>query len=287
MVAAVRAFACLLGFSVVILSATLATSRAAPGGLPLDAADNAPTEEWLKIRKVLFQDRPIFDSGSVVTLEMPRRQAFGATVPIAIRTSMPQRPDLYIQRLYLVVDKNPSPVGATWEFSPEVGMAELETRIRVQEYGHVRVIAELSDGQLHMASRYAKISGGCTQPPNKDQAQQAADLGKIRLRLADRLVAHQMSPVQLQISHPNNTGFELNQITVMYIPSHFVSKVKVTYAGATLLTADMDFSISEDPYLRFNFIPRQSGEIDVDVEDSHELRFHQAFPVHVEPAPVS
>jgi sulfur-oxidizing protein SoxY len=286
MVAAMRAFVCAVGVVVFALSAA-GPGRAAPGGLPLDAADNAPSEEWLKIRKVLFQDRPIYEAGSVIALEMPRRQAFGATVPIAIRPNMPQRPELYIKRLYLIVDKNPSPVGATWELSPEVGLAELETRIRVQEYGHVRVIAELSDGQLHMASRYAKISGGCTQPPNKDQTQQAADLGKIRLRVADKLVANHMSPVQLQISHPNNTGFELNQITVMYIPSHFVSKVKVTYAGTTLLSADMDFSISEDPYLRFNFVPKQSGDIDVEVEDSHELRFQKAFPVHVEAAPVS
>jgi sulfur-oxidizing protein SoxY len=138
-----------------------------------------------------------------------------------------------------------------------------------------------------MASRYTKISGGCTQPPNKDIAQQAADLGKIRLRLPDEMVADRISPVQLQVSHPNNTGFELNQITVMYIPSHFVSKLKVTYDGETLLSADMDFSISEDPYLRFNFIPRKNGEINVEVEDSHDLRFEKTFPVRVKPAPTS
>ena len=287
MIVVARAVVGRMWLGLVVLLAAVAPAWAAPGGLPLDAADNDPSEEWLRIRKVLFQDRPIFDVGGVVALEMPRRQAFGATVPIAIRPRMPQSPELYIKRLYLVVDKNPSPVGATWEFSPEVGMAELETRIRVQEYGHVRVVAELSDGQLHMASRYAKISGGCTQPPNKDLAQQAADLGKIRVRLADDIVANRLSPVQLQISHPNNTGFELNQITVMYIPSHFVSKVKVTYDGTTLLSADMDFSISEDPYLRFNFIPRKSGEIVVEVEDSHDLKFQKSFPVQVDPAPRS
>jgi sulfur-oxidizing protein SoxY len=287
MSAVTRTFVRNIWLGLVLSLAALPPTWGAPGGLPLDAADNDPSAEWLKIRKVLFQDRPIFDLGGVIALEMPRRQAFGATVPIAIRPSMAQSPELYITRLSLVVDKNPSPVGATWEFSPEVGMAELETRIRVQEYGHVRVVAELSDGQLHMASRYAKISGGCTQPPNKDLAQQAADLGKIRMRLADEIVANRLSPVQLQISHPNNTGFELNQITVMYIPSHYVSKVKVTYDGTTLLSADMDFSISEDPYLRFNFIPTKSGEIRVEVEDSHELKFENTFPVRVKPAPAS
>jgi sulfur-oxidizing protein SoxY len=287
MIVVARAVVGRMWLGLVVLLAAAAPAGAAPGGLPLDAADNDPSEEWIRIRRVLFQDRPIFDVGGVIALEMPRRQAFGATVPIAIRPSMAQSPELYIRRLYLVVDKNPSPVGATWEFSPEVGMAELETRIRVQEYGHVRVVAELSDGQLHLASRYAKISGGCTQPPNKDLAQQAADLGKIRVRLADDIVANRLSPVQLQISHPNNTGFELNQITVMYIPSHFVSKVKVTYDGTTLLSADMDFSISEDPYLRFNFIPRKSGEIVVEVEDSHDLKFQKSFPVQVDPAPRS
>jgi sulfur-oxidizing protein SoxY len=287
MMAVVRTCICGVMLVAAVSFAPWSPTWAAPGGLPLDAADNDPSEEWLKVRAALFHDRPIFDLGGVVSLEMPRRQSFGATVPIAIRPSMSQGRERYIKRLYLVVDKNPSPVGATWEFSPDVGMAELETRIRVQEYGHVRVVAELSDGQLHMASRYVKISGGCTQPPNKDLAQQAADLGKIRLRLADEVIANHVSPVQLQISHPNNTGFELNQITVMYIPSHYVSKVKVTYDGKPLLSADMDFSISEDPFLRFNFLPTKSGEIKVEVEDSHELKFQKSFPVEVKPVPAS
>ena len=86
-----------------------------------------------------------------------------------IASRLPQAPNLYVKRLYIVVDKNPSPVAAVFDLTTEVGQADLETRLRVDEYSHVRVVSELSNGELHTDSRYVKVSGGCSAPPNRDQ----------------------------------------------------------------------------------------------------------------------
>jgi sulfur-oxidizing protein SoxY len=72
------------------------------------------------------------------------------------------------------------------------------------------------------------------------------------------------------VIHPNDTGFELNQVTVMYIPAHFVRSIKVSYADRKVFDADLDFSISENPTLRFNFVPHGQGRLTAEVEDSRD-----------------
>ena len=44
-----------------------------------------------------------------------------------------------------------------------------------------------------------------------------------------------------------------------------------------MLTADVDFSISENPNLRFYFVPHGDGELKAEVVDSNDLRFETAL----------
>jgi sulfur-oxidizing protein SoxY len=46
--------------------------------------------------------------------------------------------------------------------------------------------------------------------------------------------------------------------------------LNVSYAGRKIFDADLDFSISENPTWRFNFVPRGPGELRAEVEDSKE-----------------
>lgn len=268
-----------LGALALLCTFASGAALAAIGGLPTNTGDQDGSPEWDKVRQYLFQERPIRAFPSLVELDVPRRAAFGASVPVSVKVRTPQSPDLYVKRIYLVIDKNPSPVAATFEFTPDAGVAEIETRIRVQEYSHVRAIAEFSDGQLHMDARYAKISGGCTQPPNRDQAKHRAELGQMKFRVPKVVRAEEVTPVTLQVSHPQNSGFELDQITVMFIPPHYVRTVQVTYADKPILGVDMDFSLSEDPYFRFNFVPHGPGELKAEVLDSKENRFSKTAAV--------
>ncbi|MGB8600226.1 MAG: quinoprotein dehydrogenase-associated SoxYZ-like carrier, partial [Burkholderiales bacterium] len=205
------------------------TAAAAIGGLKSDMKDDdESSEEWQNIRTNLFQTRAIDNKQPAILIDIPRRAEFGATVPVSIRAQVAQTAPRFIKKMYLVVDKNPSAIAAIYTLAPDIGQADLETRIRVNEYSHVRVIAEMNDGKLSMASKYVKVSGGCSAPPNKDAAEHKRDLGKIKWRLPEKIFANQTTPVQLQVSHPNNTGFEMDHITVMTIPPHYVSKLSIT-----------------------------------------------------------
>ena len=245
-------------------------ARAAVGGLPSNTGHADLSPEWEKLRGQIFGTRPIDATSGRVQLIAPLRAAYGASVPVKIVSHLAQTPALYVKRMHLLVDKNPSPLAATLELTPEVGQADFETRLRVDEYSHVRVVSELSNGELHMDSRYVKTSGGCSAPPNRDSPEL---IGKTIFKLPAPPKMGVPTTADLTVIHPNDTGFELNNVTVMYIPSHFVRTIAVSYAGRKIFDADVDFSISENPTWRFNFVPRAPGELRAEVTDSKGQRF--------------
>lgn len=261
-----------------VLMLAVAPAQAAPGGLPsAEHGDSSP--EWALLRSKLFGNRAIEDrlDTSQVQLVVPLRAAYGASVPVKIVSRLPQTPALYVKRMWVVVDKNPSPLAAQLDLTPALGQADFETRLRVNEYSHVRVVSELSDGQLHMASRYVKTSGGCSAPPNRE----ALNLvGRTVFRLPEGVKVQGPTPAQVTVVHPNDTGFELNQLTVMYIPSWFVRRITVRYGQQPLVDAEVDFSVSENPTLRFNFLAGGGGaELHATVEDSKDAQFEGALAV--------
>ncbi len=246
-----------------------AAALAAPGGLP-DATHDSSTPEWERLQERLFAGRKPVVGRSVVQVQAPLRAAYGASVPLKITSQIAQRPDLYVRRMYVLVDQNPSPLAAVLDLTTEVGQADFETRLRVDTYSHVRVVSELSNGELHTDSRFVKTSGGCSAPPNRDSPEL---IGRTMLKLAGEPHWNAPTTADVTVIHPNDTGFELNNVTVMFIPPHFVRTIKVSYAGVRVFDAEVDFSLSENPTLRFQFIPHAKGELRADVMDSHEKSF--------------
>jgi sulfur-oxidizing protein SoxY len=244
-------------------------ARAAPGGLP-SATHEASSPEWDRLRDRMFSGRSLIAGQDTVQLTVPLRAAYGASVPVKVVSKVPQRANLYVRKIYLVVDKNPSPVALTLDLTTAIGQADFETRLRVDEYSHVRVISELSNGELHTDSRYVKTSGGCSAPPNRGALHL---IGKTMLKVTGELRPGALTAAEVTVVHPNDTGFELNQVTVMYIPPHFVRSIAVRFAGQPVFEADLDFSVSENPMLRFNFVPNGAGELRAEVVDSKDDRF--------------
>ena len=262
---------------VLALSAILYASHSFPAD-----PDPAKSEIWIKVKNLLFEDRAIETSGNdIITLEAPVRAEDAATVPIAIKAQIPQSPEKYVQKIYLIIDKNPSPIAAVFHFTPDSGRADIDTRVRIEEYSYVRAIAEMNDGQLYMAMHYVKASGGCSAPAGKDQEAALARLGKMKFRLDNEVALNRPNLAQLMISHPNNSGLQMDQLTRLYIPARYVRKIDVTYSGKLILSADVDFSISENPNFRFYFTPRESGELKAEVIDSGDLKFNSY--IHVVP----
>lgn len=266
-----------IALCVLFLTATLGLCTGATA--EIKSADNPEANPvWQKVRVSLFQQRPIAKAtDDVISITAPVRAEDAAIVPIAIKTRLPQTPQRYIDKVYLIIDNNPSPISAIFSFTPQSGLADIETRVRVDEYTHVRAIAETNDGKLQMATVFVKASGGCSAPPGKDAEAALKTLGRMKLTLEGHAEANQPQLAQLMISHPNNSGLALDQVTRLYTPPHFVRQVNVTYAGKPVMSADVDFSISENPNFRFYFLPAGDGDLKAEIVDSHELRFESTL----------
>jgi sulfur-oxidizing protein SoxY len=60
---------------------------------------------------------------------------------------------------------------------------------------------------------------------------------------------------------------------------YFVRSLEVTYAGKPILSAELDFSISENPYVRFYFVPSQAGELLARAVDTKGLTFETKLEI--------
>ncbi len=249
------------------------------GQQPSDDPQTSPI--WLKVKASLFDNRPIAAApADLLVLEAPARAIDAAVVPIAIRARWPQSAALHVRKLYLIIDANPSPISAVFAFTPDSGRADVETRVRVDDYSHVRAIAETSDGKLYMTTRFVKASGGCSAPAGSDAAAALASMGKMAFRVDGDLRGTQPVLAQLTVSHPNHSGLAMDQYTRQFTPAHYVRKIDVSRGGKPVFSADVDFSMSENPSFRFYFLPQGgqgSSELRASVVDSTERRFEGQF----------
>jgi sulfur-oxidizing protein SoxY len=247
---------------------------AAVGAFAADAApDPDSVEVWQRMRSQLFGARPIVYDRSVLALAAPARAQDAAVVPISISTRFAHDAARRVARLYLFIDANPSPLGAVFTFGPRSAGADIDTRVRVEDYTWMRAVAELSDGSLYADQRYVKAAGGCSAPygtaPDFD-----AFRPRVRLKLGASVQPHTPVLVELMIQHPNSSGLARDQLTHLFIPPYFVREIAVTYAGELVLSAQVDFTISENPNFRFYLLAEESGELRahaVDTKD-RELR---------------
>jgi sulfur-oxidizing protein SoxY len=267
--------------TLIALFATLALNgayAAQPGDDPGKEA------HWLDFKEGMFKGRAVDAHGdAVIKLEAPARAADAAVVPISITAQFPQTPAHFIRRIYLFIDENPEPYAGFFEFTPESGLANIETRVRVEDYTFMRAIAETNDGHLHSAVRFVKASGGCSAPAGKDDAAAEASAGQVRIMAEGKTVAGQPQLAQVMVRHPNRTGMAMNQVTRNYASAYFIRKVAVTYADKPVMTANVNFSISENPNFRFYFVPRANGELKAHVEDTKNKQFEGAVAVSPQP----
>ncbi len=252
--------ACLLGLSVAALAAD-----------PIP--DGNQSEVWKKVRQSYFEGRTIVEDvdGKVVALKAPKRAEDAATVPVQIKTGVNQSKDRFIQKLYLFIDANPSPVAAIFTFTPESGRADIDTRVRIEAYSHMRAVAEMNDGKLFMATHYIKAAGGCSAA-NGTLPDYANFQPKLKFKVDPNVEKDQPTLAQLMINHPNASPLVKDQVTHLFQPAYYVRTINVSYAGKQIMTADVDFSISENPNFRFYFTPSGEGELRAEVVDTKDVK---------------
>jgi sulfur-oxidizing protein SoxY len=256
-----------------LASPPAARAQAAPAG------QEQPSEEtWNSIKGDIFKDRPILDGSGLVILDAPRRAEDSAIVPIGMRVNFPGDDKRALQSLTLVIDENPAPVAGTFTLGPRSGVTSISTRVRVNTYSYVRLIAELSDGQLYGVKTYVKASGGCSAPAASNADATKSMLGQMKFRTF-RAETDALPEAQIMLRHPQNSGLQMDQLTRLYIPPFFIDNLKIWQGDILVLTMDGGIAISEDPNIRFNYRPNGAGNFRVEAIDTSKNMFKVEWPV--------
>ena len=228
---------------------------------------------WPILKEIHFEGKDIRENADdLIALDTPKRAEDAAIVPITIKLLQPQTADKYVKNIHLVIDNNPEPYSANFHLTPEIRDVEIGTRVRVDQYTDLRVIAEMNDGSMHMVSKFVKASGGCSAPAGKDAEAALARLGKMQIRMRQATIGE---PVQAQVivSHPNYSGLQYDQKSRRYIKAHYVKNIGIAYNDKTLFSVDTGISVSEDPSIRFTFTPAETGVLKAQVIDSEAMEF--------------
>lgn len=102
----------------------------------------------------LFGNQPLIDSNRI-SLSLPQVAENGAVVPITIDSDLDN-----IERIYILVEKNPTPLAAEFELSPDA-LPYITARIKMAESCNVVVVAKRGEQLLRAQQPVMVMLGGC------------------------------------------------------------------------------------------------------------------------------
>jgi len=228
-------------------------------------------DPWPGLVQDIFNNRDMNDGSGVIAIEMPYRAEDAAIVPVTLRSVLPPGDLRRVVAITLVIDQNPSPLAARFELGSASSVSQISTRVRVNNYTDVHAVAELSDGKLYVTKTFVKASGGCSAPAAKNLEEAKARIGQMRFRQLARSGEGPTSgarEAQIMIGHPNNSGLQMDQVTQLYVPAFFINELRVWQDDGLVLAMEGGISISEDPNIRFTYVPNGAKGIRVEAKDT-------------------
>lgn len=245
--------------ALLLAPALLLGAALAPSGL--QAAEGGTWRQVEAVRAVIGEAE-LQDGG--LELDIPLMSENGAAVPVAVRVA--QAADDPVEVLHLFAPANPTPQIATFHFGPQAGRAEVQLRVRLNESQPVIAVARLRSGAVRVAERPVQITTVGCLAPSGDEATETEM--QPRVRLPDSFRAGEPGEVLTLITHPMETGLRDGPDGTK-LPKRIIERFEARLDGEAVLTAELNRSVSANPYLRFFVAPRGPGELSLEwVEDT-------------------
>ena len=257
---------------------------------PAMAANASADETWKGLAGALFPHQTMTEDGTIIKLGTPLSAEDAAVVPVTLHMNytdpnLPVNDPSRVKKVTLIIDENPSPVAAVFEFGPKAGVSKIETRVRVNQNTKVHAVAETIGGKYYVSESFVAAAGGCSAPGGGMDTADGPPLGTIRVRaIKPEYVSNdsQRKEAVVMIKHPNNTGMQMDQETHLYIPARYIETLRISQGGGLIFAVTGGISISENPNFRFDYIADGSGKVDVSASDTKGTKFAKGGAV--EPA---
>ena len=188
-------------------------------------------DEYLK--EDVVGDKTVWYDNSIL-ITAPYRALDPAGVEISLYDRAPGVADY--TKLTLVIDENPTPCCATFEFFEMV--PHIMTNVRVNAYTDLRVISENNYDALRYNKQYIKAAGGCSAPPvlTSDQP-----FGTINLIQSNGWT-------KIKIWHPNFSGMQFDQLTRTEIPAEYIENVQLYVEDKLVWEYNGTIGIAQDVF---------------------------------------
>lgn len=241
------------------------------------AQAEADPKLWTVVKEAFFPKRNI-EEVDFLKIEAPRRAESGAQVPVTLIYDKAAAQGVVLSKLYVIVDANPIQLAATYHLTERLNGFQLSTRIRQEADSFVRLIGETADGKLYMGKREIRAAGGCGGTVDNNEAEVRAAAGKIKMNV-DAPKVGEAATATFNIKHVMRTGLQRDLVSQGYVPAFYINKTSFNYNGQPLLTVDVGVGTSEDPYMKFSFIPEAPGTLEVTATDNEGKTFSQHVDV--------
>lgn len=238
---------------------------------------------WDEIQAGVFAGRTIQPAGDIVQLAAPFRPLDQRAVPIDVEARFADGRS--VRGITLIVDENPSPVAARFDFGGAREHVHLSTKLRLNAATDVRAVIEASDGQLYMAERFVRFAGGqaaCSAPPSGSPEEIAANMGKMSLEPLSKkqAAATEIEPrARLKIMHPNHTGMVLDQLTLLYVPLRIITDLEVKQGEERVFAMQGSMTMAQDPVIEFDYRTNGATALRIEAHDSDGASWARDFPV--------
>lgn len=145
----------------VAMAAAVGTLLAAPSALAGDATASGERSSFFEdeFKRLMGSAVPIEGK---ITVELPEIAENGNFVPLTITVDSPMTVDDYVRKIHLLSTNNPVARVATFHLSPINAVARVQSRMRLSQTQDVVVVAEMSNGDMAIATSLVKVTiGGC------------------------------------------------------------------------------------------------------------------------------
>ena len=249
------------------------------------SAASAGELTWAELKPTVYGDRLISKDEAVVKLDVPYRAKDDREVPVTVHAKLPD--GAAIKTVTMIIDENPMPVSLS--ISPAQKRSDLwvSANMRFNGPSPVRAVVEAEDGRLFMSEGYVKTLGlgACASPPVTSMDEAIASLGNMHLSPeaapleVSALTANKKQRVRLEISHPNLTGLQMDQITLQYILPRYIDQIDVLQGTEPLATLEAGISLSENPSIAFDYVANGASHMTVTAKDTDDTVFKHQLPV--------
>ena len=213
---------------------------------------------WPYVQERMFDDLKAKEV-NFININGPKRAASGAQVPITIKLT--ETKGVYIEKIYLIIDANPTQHAATYILTDKTQNLDLLTRIRMETDSYVRAVGQDRSGNLYMSKVAIRASGGCSGYMDLNDPALIKDVGKVLVKYKDNFIT-------VRVKHPNFTGLQKDQESGGYIPKWIVEDIYFNIDKERILGVKNDISMSQNPYVKFKYTLNDKDSIKVTVVDS-------------------